>query len=429
MKARFENRQNKEKALLILGFLEKELQGWSLDDLAAEFENLVLSSGLEAVDIITAKRRAISPKFYIGEGKVQELADIVREKDIDVVIFDNDLSYTQQKNLEEALEVKVIDRTQLILDIFAQHARTQEGKIQVELAQLEYLLPRLKGKGIALSRLGAGIGTRGPGETKLEVDRRRISDRITRLKKELKRVRKARQTQRKKRQRQGIPLVSLVGYTNAGKSTLLNVLTSSSQPTQNSLFTTLDTLTKVLPLLNNTKVLISDTVGFINKLPLRLIEAFKATLEELNYADLLLHVVDASGENTDKTIEVVNNILAELDCEKKPVILVFNKIDRLNEEERDFFRAKYRQAVFVSALKKENLDILLKKIEEGLPAEVLHLKIGVPYQNQQALNFFYRHSQIEKIKYLNNKIEVYCFLDSAYLNELNKLSYLKVDYL
>ena len=286
--------EKKEKALLVVVFTEEEKREWDIEEISEEFKNLVISAGIEVTDLISVKIKKTTPSFYIGKGKAYEIAKLAQEKKADVVIFNNNLSFTQQRNLEDILMIKTIDRTQLILDIFAHHAHTQEGSIQVELAQLEYLLPRLKGRGIMLSRLGGGIGTRGPGEKKLEVDRRRIEDRISTLREKLEKIRKHRHLLREKRIKDNVKICSLVGYTNAGKTSLLNTLVDDLQKTSDSLFTTLDPVSRRLLLSDNLEVVITDTVGFLHKLPHHLIEAFQATLEELTFSDLLLHVVDVS---------------------------------------------------------------------------------------------------------------------------------------
>src|SRR3989338_720490 len=281
-----------EKALLVTIKLKSEADNWKIEDIALELEELVFTSGAEVVDNITCLSEKPTANFFIGSGKAEELAFLCQEQDIDTVVFSHNLSGTQQRNLEETIGKKTIDRTQLILDIFARHAKSPEGKMQVELAQLQYLLPRLIGKGIILSRLGGGIGTSGPGEQKLEVDRRRIRKRIDKLKSDLKQFSLHRLTMKKKRRENAIPTVALVGYTNAGKSTLLNALTSANQVISGSLFTTLDPLSKSLVLPNGEHIVISDTVGFLHGLPHHLIEAFKATLEEVIDADLLIHVLN-----------------------------------------------------------------------------------------------------------------------------------------
>lgn len=393
-----------EKALLVVVIREKEKETWPYDEIAEEFENLVRSTGIEVKRIVFVKRREVNPALCIGKGKALELARIAQEEGIDVVIFNHNLSFPQQRNLEEIMGIKTIDRTQLILDIFAHHAHTQEGALQVELAQLEYLLPRLKGKGIMLSRLGGGIGTRGPGEKKLEVDRRRITDRIAKLKKELKRIRKHREIIRKKRERENLVVCSLVGYTNAGKTTLLNVLTSDTQKVSSSLFTTLDPVSRGLLLPDNSKIIITDTVGFIYKLPPNLVGAFKATLEELNYADILLHVVDASSKNYKRMISAVNAILKELHLEEKPIILVFNKIDKLAPERIDNLKLLYPDAVLISALKKFNLDYLISRIQEKLKLNNREVILKFPLRDISILDYLYRNGEVLEVEYKPEEI-------------------------
>lgn len=391
--------QKTEKALLVVVMLEQEKGIWPYEEIAEEFKSLVRSTGIEVHNVIQVKRKEVHPAIYIGKGKTEEIAQIVREEEINVVIFNNNLKFTQQRNLEDILGVKTIDRTQLILDIFAHHAHTQEGILQVELAQLDYLLPRLRGKGIMLSRLGGGIGTRGPGEKELEYDRRRITDRIARLKKELGQVRIRREVMRKKREKEHINMCSLVGYTNAGKSTLLNALCGDSQKTSKQLFTTLDPVTRTFLLPNNQKAAISDTVGFIYKLPPHLVESFKATLEELHYADVLLHVVDGSNKNYPKLIDAVNVILEELALREKPLILVFNKIDLLDEESAAAFKRKYPDAVFVSALHKKELSALLEKMQEILYADAATVVAKVPFTQMDMVDWLYKHAEVKKVEY------------------------------
>jgi GTP-binding protein HflX len=407
-----------EKALLVMVRIGKEL--WPQEVLIEEFKNLVISTGIKVEDLVIAKKDRPTPSLYIGKGKAEELAKIVHQKNIDVVIFNNDLNFNQQRNLEDILGVKTIDRTQLILDIFAQHARTEEGILQVELAQLEYLLPRLKGKGIMLSRLGGGIGTRGPGEKKLEIDRRKISDRITHLKKELEEVRKHREIIRKKREKEGLGICSLVGYTNAGKSTLFNALTESQEKTSSFLFTTLDTVSRTLKLHSTFKIILTDTVGFIYKLPLNLIEAFKATLEELNFADLLLHVVDASISSCRRVIDSVNSILKELSLDSKPVILVFNKIDKISCEDLESLKNSYPQAIFVSALKRINLESLKEEIYRNLFKNMLEAIIKVPYNKADTLEFLHKNCEILKANYKKDNIVFWIKTKKANLEYLRK---------
>ena len=293
-----------------------------LDELA----QLAATAGAEVVASVSQQRSKPTP-FYVGEGKLEEIRDLKHELEADVVIFDDELSPTQQRNLEEKLGEKVIDRTALILDIFARHARTREGQLQVELAQHQYLLPRLAGQWSHLERLGGGIGTRGPGETQIETDRRLVRGRIKRLNAQLERVQRSRLLQRSRRQRSGLPVASLVGYTNAGKSTLFNTLSSAGVPSADRLFATLDPVTRRIRLPYGDEILITDTVGFINKLPPTVISAFHATLEFLHDADLLLHVVDASNPNAPAQAQVVEDTLRQLNLSEKPQLLVLNKMD------------------------------------------------------------------------------------------------------
>jgi len=387
-----------EKALLIMTEVRNE-ERWPAEVLAEEFKSLVVSSGIEVKDLVALKLKEISPSLYIGKGKAEELAVTVAEEGVDVVIFNNNLKASQQRNLEDALGVKTIDRTQLILDIFARHARTQEGALQVELAQLEYLLPRLKGKGIMLSRLGGGIGTRGPGEKKIEIDRRRITDRITRLQRELAEVGRHRETTRKKREKDKAVICSLVGYTSAGKTTLFNSLTESNEKISNTLFTTLDPVSRTFNLRENLKVIITDTVGFIYKLPLNLIEAFKATLEELQYADVLLHVVDASSSDIMRLMSSVDSVLKELKLDAKPLILVFNKTDKLTPESINIFKNKYSDALFVSALEKTNLDILREKIYDITFKDMIEVVVKIPFNLMELTNYIHVNCEVLKINY------------------------------
>ena len=389
--------EKKEKALLVVSKAFDEV--WSKEALAGEFKSLVVSAGVEAVEIISFNLGKINPAFYIGKGKVEEIANKVKEIEANVVIFNSDLHFAQQRNLEDVLGVKTIDRTQLILDIFARHAQTQEGILQVELAQLEYLLPRLRGKGIALSRLGGGIGTSGPGEKKLEVDKRRITDHIGYLKKDLKLIVNYRATQRKKREKKGVNTCSLVGYTNAGKTTLFNALSGDDQKTSSVLFTTLDTVTRTLDLSGNSKIVLSDTVGFIYKLPLKLIDAFKATLEELNYADLILHVIDSGNSEIEKIKDSVEATLNNLKLEEKPTIVIFNKIDTMPYYKIAYLKEKYPESIFVSAVKGEGLENLKEEIHNRIFKDMVEATVEVPFNRMDISSFLHDKCEVLNVEY------------------------------
>ena len=334
----------------------------SLDELAG----LAAAAGATVVLRVLQDRPKPDPATFLGSGKVEMLAASCDEMRADVVIFDNELTPAQLRNLEAALDCKVLDRTQLILDIFARRARTREGKLQVELAQLKYLLPRLVGSATALSRLGGGIGTRGPGETKLETDRRRIRHRISTLSKEIDTVRRRRSQLRERRQKSSVPTVALVGYTNAGKTTLFNALTGDRAVASNALFVTLDPLIRKVRLPDRRELLVSDTVGFIDRLPHSLVAAFRATLEEVAAADLLLHVIDASSPDRERHMEAVRKVLAEVGAERVPALDVFNKCDRLDKVERQRLRALYPGALCVSALNGDGREELVAALESRL---------------------------------------------------------------
>ena len=396
-----------EKVLLVSIRLKSGRDAWQMDDIAREMEELVLSAAAEPVDNISCFCEKFTPKFLIGSGKVEEIAFISQEEKVDTVIFSEDLSGTQQRSLEEVIGRKIIDRTQLILDIFARRAKSPEGKMQVELAQLEYLMPRLVGKGIMLSRLGGGIGTRGPGEQKLEVDRRRIRKRIDKLKEDLKYVSQHRLTMRKKRKENAVPIVALVGYTNAGKSTLLNAFTEAEQLVQDRLFTTLDPLFKNLQLPNGENIVISDTVGFLHNLPHHLIESFKATLEEVVELDLLIHVLDTSHPQVYEHGKAVLQVLKELQADKKPLITALNKIDLVSDTlwlhklSEDF-----PNAVGISAKLKTNLGLLMKKIQDNFAQRMIEKEILIPHSRMDLVDLFYREGKVMEIKYLQKGIKI-----------------------
>ncbi|MCX5700285.1 MAG: GTPase HflX [Candidatus Omnitrophica bacterium] len=396
-----------EKALLVTVKLKTEKDEWPIEESALELEELAAACGVEAVDNIRSICEKPTSNFLIGSGKAKELALTAQELDVDVLIFSQDLSGTQQRNLEEITGKKIIDRTQLILDIFARHAKTPEGKMQVELAQLQYLIPRLSGKGVMLSRLGGGVGTRGPGEQKLEMDRRKIRGKIDTLKADLKILTERRIVMRKRRIDNLIPLVALVGYTSAGKSTLLNALTGADQNVSSGLFTTLDPLAKSLQLDNGERIVLSDTVGFLHNLPHHLIEAFQATLEEVVQADLLIHVLDVANANVYEQNKAVFEVLKKLGVEGKPVITALNKIDLMNDKlwlekmQRDF-----NNAIVISAKFKQNLDDLLEKIQVVFSERMALVKIIIPHQRMDLLDFIYRQGKVKEVKYLQNSVEI-----------------------
>ena len=323
--------QKKQERALLIGLEQEGVSKWDLRDSMEELRELASSAGAEVVDTVTQKLQKPTAPYYIGKGKAELIKESFKDQQITSVIFNDELSPAQGRNLENLLSRKVLDRTQLILDIFAQRARSREGRLQIELAQLQYLLPRLTRMWDHLSRQTGGIGTRGPGETQLEVDRRRVQERIARLERELEGVRKVRHVQRQGRKRHQWPVAAVVGYTNAGKSTLLNLLTGADLVAENKLFATLDPTTRSLTLPNKQRVLLTDTVGFLRKLPHTLIESFKATLEEVSEADLLIHVIDLSHPRVDENIEAVNMVTKELGAYGKQTLLVFNKIDALSE--------------------------------------------------------------------------------------------------
>ncbi len=366
----------------------------------AELAALVETAGGESVGVILQVRDKPDPHSFIGEGKVEEVKHMVEQEKATMVIFDNDLSPSQIRVLTELLGVQVIDRSGLILDIFAQRAKTKEGCLQVELAQYQYLLPRLVGMWTHLERQagtsGKGpIGSKGPGETQLETDRRHIHRKIDKLKEELQEVRRVRATQRQRRQKNEIPVVAIVGYTNAGKSTLLNTITGAGIPANNRLFDTLDTTTRLLTVSDTLDVVISDTVGFIRKLPHQLVEAFKATLEELEYADLLLHVIDASNPQWREQAQIVDDLIRELKADHIPCIRVYNKSDLAFSGQRE----KEADAVSVSALTGEGIDELMRAIDRKLDKGTRRVTLHLPYDKTGLLDVLYREAKVESVSY------------------------------
>ncbi len=416
-----------ERAILVTAQLYKEKHSsWNLEDLQEELRRLSLSCGGHVVSEIHCNISSITSKLYVGKGKTEEIARLCSEKNAQVVIFNNDLSPIQQKNLEDIIDVKVIDRTQLILDIFAQRAKSNEGKMQVELAQLVYLLPRLTGRGILLSRLGGGIGTRGPGEQKLEVDRRRIRKRIDKLSRDLDRLKRHRQNLRQIREKHDLPTIAIVGYTNAGKSTLLNALTNAEIVVRNKLFTTLDPTVRRCVLANNKKIAFVDTVGFLYKLPHGLIEAFKATLEEVINADILLHVTDITHPRAREHREAVFKVLKELNSLEKTTISVLNKIDKLESHEvATRLLKEIPDSVAISALEKKGLTQLLKKISLQLAESMPYAELAIPQQEMKLVHKIYNEGKVEQKIYRNGFIHLNVQIPLRLKAELEKRGFLR----
>ena len=385
-----------------MGVELKARNGWELRDSLEELSELANTAGAEVVGDGIQKMAAPCASTFIGKGKADEFAQHCRRADVDTVIFDDELSPAQSRNLEEVFNCKILDRTALILDIFAQRARTREGKLQIELAQLQHLLPRLTRFWGHLSRQQGGIGMRGgEGETQLETDRRRVQDRIARISRDLQVVRRTRSTQRNARQRTHWALASIVGYTNAGKSTLLNTLTGSEVLVENKLFATLDPATRRLRLPTNQNVLLTDTVGFIRKLPHGLVEAFKATLEEVVQADLLVHVVDISHPRAEEQIQSVDAVLKEIGAEGKPTLMVFNKIDQLDGSRDTLtrFLERHPHGVAISAAKGEGIPALLAELGSQLRPVREFMELAVPHENADVIARLHEVAQVVERRY------------------------------
>src|SRR6266516_6375521 len=391
--------KTQERALLI-GLEKQGVSKWDLQDSLDELRELACSAGAKVVDTVTQKLPKPTAPYYIGRGKAESIKDSCQNRQVTSVIFNDELSPAQGRNLENLFARKVLDRTQLILDIFAQRARSREGRLQIELAQLQYLLPRLTRMWHHLSRQTGGIGTRGPGETQLEVDRRRVQERIARLERELEGVRKVRSTQRQGRKRHQWPVAAVVGYTNAGKSTLLNLLTGADVLVVNKLFATLDPTTRSFTLPNKQRVLLTDTVGFLRKLPHTLIESFKAKLEEVSEADLLIHVVDLSHPRVDEQMAAVDSVIKELDAFGKQTLIAFNKIDLLeNPDLAETYVERFPGSVAISARTGERVNNLVQALEIALSSWRLRSHFRIPSDQSALIAEIHRVGHVLDLRY------------------------------
>jgi GTP-binding protein HflX len=396
----------KERVILV-GVSEQD--GDDAEDSLAELAELVKTAGASVAGTLIQKRELIHPGTYVGTGKVAEIAELLEHTGATGIVCDDELSPAQLKNLETMLNTKVMDRTLIILDIFAARATTSEGKIQVELAQLKYRLSRLTGLGRSMSRLGGGIGTRGPGEKKLEIDRRLINDRIAQINRELKEVVKHREIARAKRERNAVPVVAIVGYTNAGKSTLLNHLTDAEVLEEDKLFATLDPTTRMLELEGHQQVLLTDTVGFIRKLPHHLIEAFKSTLEEAKYADYIIHVVDASNPQRDKQMYIVYETLDHLGVKNKKILTLFNKIDiRTDDDPLQDFRADH--VLQISATENAGLDAVKDVLQEMLREDKIYIERVIPYAQAGVLQLVRNKGELVSEEYVPEGISIRAYV-------------------
>ena len=407
----YENDIKIEKALLVsvdTGEFDAEV---SIDEL----EELANTAGAEVVGKVIQKKQTIEKATFVGVGKLAEIIAFCQANEVDLLIFDSELSPSQQRNLEKLTGVRVIDRTMLILDIFAGRARTSEGKLQVELAQLKYSLPRLAGQGIALSRLGGGIGTRGPGETKLESDKRHIRRRIQKLEEELKALEKRRGQIRKRREKDGVQTVAIVGYTNAGKSTLMNALTDAGVLAENKLFATLDPTSRALILPDGRQVMLIDTVGLIRRLPHKLVEAFKSTLEEAIDATVILNVCDASDEHSAEHLEVTKALLSELGCEGKPIISVMNKCDLVGDI---YSMPTFGKTVMISALKEKGFDELLLAVQNELPPTRRKAELLIPFSMGALAARIRKEGVVEHEEYREDGLYMKAIVDIVLLDSI-----------
>lgn len=409
----YENNQNPERAVL----LGVDTGEYDCAVSLAELEELSKNAGAETVCVVSQKLESPNPATFIGSGRLAEVKDFCENNEVDLLIADGELSPAQQRNLERETHTRVIDRTTLILDIFAQRARSREGKIQVELAQLQYALPRLAGQGKALSRLGGGIGTRGPGETKLESDRRHIRRRIYALKEELRQIEKRRNAQRTRRKKDGITTVAIVGYTNAGKSTLLNTLTAAGVLAEDKLFATLDPTARKLTLPNGQSVMLVDTVGLVRRLPHHLVEAFQSTLEEAKAADLLLNVCDASDPACAEHLEVTERLLANLGCAHTPLITVMNKCDRVPAL---YDLPTVGNTVHISAVTGEGLPTLLAAVETALQKTVTRATVLIPFAKGHLLAQIRENGQVLSEEFLPEGTKAEIVVDAALLESLRE---------
>jgi len=400
LKALIETKNTRTEKVFLVGVELKSRDRAELRESLDELAELAQTAGAEVVNDGIQKMESLNAATFIGKGKAEEFANFCKANDVDTVIFDDELSPAQSRNLEKIFECKILDRTALILDIFAQRARTREGKLQIELAQLQHLLPRLTKFWGHLSRQAGGIGMRGgEGESQLEADRRKVGERIDKIESELDKVRRQRATQRAGRQRSNWPLASIVGYTNAGKSTLLNALTGSDVLAKDILFATLDPTTRRLKLPTNQNVLLTDTVGFIKKLPHGLVEAFKATLEEVVQADLLLHVVDISHPQAEEQIAAVNSVLKEIGAEGKPVLMVFNKMDKVNGSALNGLREKFPHAVEISAVTGTGVSNLLAELGTQLRPTREFLELRIPHEQSAVIARLHKVGQVIERRY------------------------------
>ncbi len=403
----------KEETIVLLAGVD--LGERDTEESMAELKELARTAGATVAGVITQKRPSPEPATCVGSGCLNDMAEFCRNNDVNLIIFDRELSPVQMRNIEEVTDVRTIDRTMLILDIFAGRARSNEGKLQVELAQLRYMLPRLTGKGIAMSRLGGGIGTRGPGESKLETDRRHIHRRIDALKEKLDEVAKQRGRQRERRKRDGIITVAIVGYTNAGKSTLLNALTDAGVLSEDMLFATLDPTARALELPSGSSVMLVDTVGFIRRLPHHLIEAFKSTLEEAVQADIILNVCDSSSPSFRDHLRITNELLADLGVENKPIITVMNKIDAADADS-----ILGIEGVKISAKNCEGFDTLLAAIEDALPVKKIRTSLLFPFSDIGASALVRENGTIFSEEYTADGLQMDCLIDSITAERLKK---------